>query len=564
MKASRILPLAVAALLLAAAPASAQVTKLPNVTIKAAEEINLWPATAPGETGNIGPEHILPDRPRPMDQITNVSVPTLAVFHPPADKRTGTGVLVIPGGGLDRLAIETEGYEVAEWLNAHGMTAFVLKYRVPARAGGPRYKVGLQDAERAMGLIRSRAAQWKVDPDAIGSIGFSAGAEINVMLSTYHADPRQYPVIDEADKLSTRPDFNIAIYGGGFAGPQNLREDIASRVNKNTPPMFIAHAFDDAMQSSITLMAAMKRANIPSEVHIFGAGAHGFGVRDTGLPVGQWRDQLLSWLAWQGYLDKPEVRSYAKTFIAARDGTAASLPRFSATKGVTLPQAFAAQKRVYRAALAAGEQVAGYKAAATTAAAQSSLGVKHQLHGILFKSGRIDAKPDTVVKIDAKRPIVVETEIGYVIATDIGTKLRVPRQAVTTVEAIVPVIELPIDMKPLMGGTVSGIDAVAANAGSNRFIVGASVSPKTIESTDALAVTLSRDGKQLHAITGADVVGGQAQNLMNLINQIIDQGHVLHRGDIIVSGALGGAKPGEKGAYKADFGKLGTIEFKIE
>ncbi|MEO5958933.1 MAG: hypothetical protein ABIZ49_03385 [Opitutaceae bacterium] len=125
-----------------------------------------------------------------------------------------------------------------------------------------------------------------------------------------------------------------------------------------------------------------------------------------------------------------------------------------------------------------------------------------------------------------------------------------PRQALTTVEALVSVIELPHDVRPLMGDTANGIDAVAANAGSNRFIVGASVSPKTIESTDALAVTLQRDGKQLHATTGADVLGGQAQNLMALINQIIDEGHVLHRGDIIICGALGGAKPGEKAATR--------------
>ncbi|MEO5958932.1 MAG: hypothetical protein ABIZ49_03380 [Opitutaceae bacterium] len=115
--------------LIAIAPASAQVTKLPNVTLKPAEEIDLWTGTAPGETGNIGPERVLPDRPRPFDQLENVSVPTLAVFQPPAENRTGTGVLDIPGGGLDRLAIETEGYEVAEWLNAHGIAAFVLKYQ---------------------------------------------------------------------------------------------------------------------------------------------------------------------------------------------------------------------------------------------------------------------------------------------------------------------------------------------------------------------------------------------------------------------------------------------------
>ena len=208
-----VLALAALALLIAAAPAlTAQVATLPNVTYQPSETINLWPSIAPGETGNIGPERILPNRPRPFDQIDNVSVPTLAIFHPPADKRTGTGVLVIPGGGLDRLAIETEGYEVAQWLNEHGITAFMLKYRVPRRTPGPGWRVGVQDAQRAMGLIRAHAAEWKVDPDAIGAIGFSAGAEINVRLSVLHAEPRQYPRVDAADDLSSRPDFNIARY----------------------------------------------------------------------------------------------------------------------------------------------------------------------------------------------------------------------------------------------------------------------------------------------------------------------------------------------------------------
>jgi acetyl esterase/lipase len=267
MKSPLRLVLALAALALLTAAAStltAQVATLPNVTYQPSETINLWPGIAPGETGNIGPERILPNRPRPFDQIDNVSVPTLAIFHPPADKRTGTGVLVIPGGGLDRLAIETEGYEVAQWLNEHGITAFMLKYRVPRRTPGPGWRVGVQDAQRAMGLIRAHAAEWKVDPDAIGTIGFSAGAEINVRLSVLHAEPRQYPRVDAADDLSSRPDFNIAMYGGGYTNNNGMNEDVGSRINTTTPPMFIGHAFDDAALSSVILVGALKRANIPS------------------------------------------------------------------------------------------------------------------------------------------------------------------------------------------------------------------------------------------------------------------------------------------------------------
>jgi acetyl esterase/lipase len=185
----------------------AQTAALQNVSYQASEVIQIWPGIAPGETGEIGPEHVLPDRPRPFDQITDVSVPTLSVFLPPEERRTGTAMLVIPGGGLDRLAIEHEGIEVAEWLNDRGIAAFVLKYRVPPRDPKKRWKVGLQDAQRAMSIIRLRAGEWRVDSEAIGCIGFSAGGEINVMLSTYYNE-RQYEPVDGADTHSTRPDFN--------------------------------------------------------------------------------------------------------------------------------------------------------------------------------------------------------------------------------------------------------------------------------------------------------------------------------------------------------------------
>lgn len=540
---------------------------LPNVTLKPAEVVKLWPGAAPGETGKVGPEYVLPERPRPFDQITDVSVPTLTVFQPAPDKRTGTGVLLIPGGGLERLALEHEGYEAAEWLNEHGITAFMLKYRVPPRDPKQRWKVGLQDAQRAMGLIRANAAKWGVDADAIGSLGFSAGAEINVMLSVYHAEPRQYAPVGAADALSSRPDFNIAIYGGGFADPgaNALREDITSRLNQNTPPMFLAHAFDDQALSSIILINALKRANIASELHVFGAGGHGFGVRDTGLPVGHWRDLCLNWLAWQGWLDATSVRSYARDFFQSWTGDAATLPRFSvAAHSEEQTLAYAAQHRVVNQTLARGTTIAGYKGAYTSATAQASIGVTQAMHGVLFKSGRIEASPAPTVALDPHRPVFVETEIGYIMAVDIGTKLRVPRQALTAVESMVPVIELPVNVAPLMGGKINASDAIAANFGSRRFIVGTPVSPHTLNQPDTLAVSLKRDGQTLHETIGADVSGGQAQNLMTLINQILDQGHVIHQGDLIICGALGGAKPGVKGSYTATYGRLGTIEFKLE
>lgn len=545
----------------------AQPAVLPNVTLRPDEVVNVWPGDAPDETRDVGPERVLADRPRPFDQIENVTVPTLAVFHPPAEKRLGTGVLVIPGGGLQRLAIEHEGYEVAAWLNAQGITAFLLKYRVPPRSREQRWKAGLQDAQRAMSLIRARAAEWGVDADAVGSIGFSAGAEINVMLSVYQREgDRQYPRVNSVDGFSTRPDFNIAIYGGGFADVRAnaLREDVAARIDANAPPMFIVHAFDDGALSSVILMNALKRAGVASELHIFGAGAHGFGVRDTGLPVGEWRELCLNWLRWQGFLDTPAVRKYARGFLRARDGEGA-FGRFGAQAAdADVTQAFAAQRRVVRAARANGAEVAGYKAAYTSAAAQAGAGVTQPLHAVLFKAGRLEAAAAKTIAHDPKKPVLVETEIGYVMATDIGTKLTLPRQAMTTVEAIVPVIELPVNLPALVEGKFQAVDLVAANGGSNVFIVGESVAPAEIGDVDALRVTLRRDGQVLHETTGANAAGGQAKNLMTLINQIVEQGRVIHRGDIIIAGALERAHPGEKGKYSADFGELGKIEFAIE
>jgi 2-keto-4-pentenoate hydratase/acetyl esterase/lipase len=553
---------------LALPAASTPVATLPNVTYAASEVIELWPAGAPEETANVAAEHVLADRPRPFDQITNITVPTLSVFLPAPNVRNGTAMLVIPGGGLERLAIEHEGYEVAEWLNAHGIAAFLLKYRVPPRDPAQRWKAGLQDAQRAMSLIRSRSETWQLDPTAVGSIGFSAGAELNVMLSVYQRDgDRQYPKIDDTDRFSTRPDFNIAIYGGGFANVRAnaLRDDIAERIDARTPPMFIAHAFDDGALSSIILMNALKRAGVTSELHVFAAGAHGFGVRDTGLAVGRWKELCLAWLAAQGHLDPTPVRSFARAVARAQSDHTERLPRFSVENPFAdLAGAYAAQHRIVRHTLAEGAEVAGYKGAFTSAAAQTANDLTHPAHGVLFQSHRLDAATKPSVALDPARPLVIETEIGYVIATDIATKLRVPRQAMTAIEAIVPVIELPDNIAARMDGAPNARDAVATNIGSHRFIVGPALAPSAIADVDALAVSLHRDGQTLHDARGADVAGGQAATLMTLINQIVEQGHILHRGDIVITGALGRAHPEAKGNYRADFGSLGAIEFELK
>src|SRR5206468_9683787 len=159
-----------------------------------------------------GEEHVQPDTsPHPVQRVANVTRPTLTVFKPSKDKDTGAAVLVCPGGGYNILAFDKEGTEVAEWLNSIGVSGVVLKYRVPRRKDLPKHQAPLQDAQRAVSLIRSHAGEWGIDAKRIGVLGFSAGGHLSATLSTNY-DQRAYSPIDEADKVSCRPDFTVLIY----------------------------------------------------------------------------------------------------------------------------------------------------------------------------------------------------------------------------------------------------------------------------------------------------------------------------------------------------------------
>ena len=176
------------------------------------ERIPLWPGVAPGETGEIGPEEEQPKRPGDNTiRLGNVTRPTIEVFLPPREKNTGTAVVICPGGAYNHLAYNKEGTKVAEWLNSIGVAGIVLKYRVPARNGRERYEAPLQDAQRALGIVRLRARQWQIDPARIGILGFSAGGHVAASLSNQH-EKRTYPRVDEADDVSCRPDFTLLIY----------------------------------------------------------------------------------------------------------------------------------------------------------------------------------------------------------------------------------------------------------------------------------------------------------------------------------------------------------------
>jgi len=246
--------------------------------------------------------------------ITNVTKPTVTLFRPAKHKNTGAAILICPGGGYWNLAWDLEGEEVAAWLNTVGVTGLVLKYRVPRRPDQPEPLPApgpLLDAQRAVSLVRSRAADWGIDPNRIGILGFSAGGHLAVATAT-HFDQRAYEPIDEIDKISCRPDFAVAVYPGYLieqqpAGVEINKEVLAPyiRIPRETPPVFLVHATDDTVagaENSVVMYLALKRANVATELHVYAQGGHGFGVRKSSLPCATWTDRCVAWLQSQGML----------------------------------------------------------------------------------------------------------------------------------------------------------------------------------------------------------------------------------------------------------------------
>ena len=275
--------------------------------------IPLWPGTAPGEKGDIGEEKdtTKPDQDPPgkyIIRLGNVTKPTITIFKPPKDKHTGAAIVVCPGGGYSILAMDLEGTEVCKWLNSLGVTAVLLKYRVPIRKGQDRYAAPLQDSQRALGLVRHRAKEWGIDPARVGILGFSAGAHLSVTTSTNY-EARTYPPVDDADKESCRPDFTILIYPAYLTQPDgsmNLAPEV--RVTANTPPAFIAMTQDDPVhvENAYAYALALKNAKVPTEVHTYPKGGHGYGLRPSENAVSHWPDRAAEWLKTQGWL-KPKA-----------------------------------------------------------------------------------------------------------------------------------------------------------------------------------------------------------------------------------------------------------------
>jgi len=270
------------------------------------EEIPLWPGDPPLTVAGDKPEAYLPPEPGQDPDITrlgNVTRPTLTVYPAPPETRTGTAVLICPGGGYYILAMKHEGTQVAEWLNSLGVTAAVLKYRVPAPPGEPAHRRPLLDAQRAMSLLRVRAGDWGVDPQRVGVLGFSAGGHLAAWLLC-EGDRRTPGYPAGTNEPSCRPDFGILIYPAYLAAAERQREQPVLRPEQKPGPVFLVHAADDKLgpENSLEFFLALKQAGVPAELHVFQQGGHGFGMLQRGLPVHDWPARCADWLRANGWL----------------------------------------------------------------------------------------------------------------------------------------------------------------------------------------------------------------------------------------------------------------------
>jgi acetyl esterase/lipase len=278
--------------------------------------VEIWPGEAPEETAHFGPERtrMSPKLDRKQVEvteqtrlITDVTKPTLTIYRPAKDTGAGTAVLICPGGGYWDLYWQLEGEEVAAWLNSIGVTGIILKYRVPRRPDEPKGEPArrpLQDAQRAVSLVRSKANEWKLDPRHIGIVGFSAGGHLAIATAT-RFEKRTYERHDVVDDISCRPDFAIAVYPG-YLKPKD-KDELAPglHVPPGTPPVFLAHGGEDIIsppEHSVIMYLALRRVGVPAELHIYATAAHDFGVRPSEHPCSTWTTACAVWLRHQGFL----------------------------------------------------------------------------------------------------------------------------------------------------------------------------------------------------------------------------------------------------------------------
>ena len=274
-------------------------------------QVPIWPGAVPDAQAQLvpGPEYVTnvvsPAGTRWV-AIGNVSQPTMTIYSPKG-KNTGVAMVVFPGGGYQCLAMDLEGTEICDWLTSKGITAVLLKYRVPVKRVGPygESPPALKDAQRTIGLVRFHAAGWQINPHKIGVIGFSAGGHMVAATST-HFDRRSYPAVDAADQESCRPDFAIACYPGHlWDDDEGFKLNPNVPVTTNTPPTFIVQAEDDhvdGVEQSLVYYIGLKNAGVPVEMHLYAQGGHGFGLRPAKFPITGWPQLMDTWLSTIGMI----------------------------------------------------------------------------------------------------------------------------------------------------------------------------------------------------------------------------------------------------------------------
>lgn len=323
MRVTRLVVLMFVVLAMAAAP----LTRAATTQEDSEEKLYLWPGrTAPG-SAEFDKKQAITERSKdpsvPDRIITGVSQPYLVVYRP--KRPNGVALLVTPGGSYERIVLDKEGTVlVPPFVDEGGITLFVLRYRLPDAAHAEGANAPLADAQRAMRLLRARAAEWGIDRQRIGVMGFSAGGHVAASLGTRFGESTYMPV-DAHDRISARPDFMLLIYpvidmgehAHGGSRTQLLRAlsktstDIAAyslqnRITAATPPTFLLHASDDdvvTVENSMLFFDALRRANVPTELHVYPKGGHGFGIRGTrGLPVAEWPRLAVTWMSslWTG------------------------------------------------------------------------------------------------------------------------------------------------------------------------------------------------------------------------------------------------------------------------
>ncbi len=282
---------------------------IPGINAAALHEVRpLWADRAPGAKG-----------------AQDGDIPSLTIYLPPEEKATGAAVVICPGGGYGHLAMDHEGHQIAQWLNSFGVAGFILKYRHRNSGAGYGHPAPLQDAQRAVRTVRARATEWRIDPNRIGILGFSAGGHLASSAGT-HFQNRYSRVKDSIDKVSCRPDFMILIYpvisftewcahsGSrrnllGKSPDKELVENLSNekQITPQTPPTFLVHGNDDTgvpPENSIFFYLALRKAKVPTEMHIYENGRHGFGLGKQHGAVSSWPLRCEEWMRGRELLDK--------------------------------------------------------------------------------------------------------------------------------------------------------------------------------------------------------------------------------------------------------------------